>query len=733
MAGQVVTPESSTPAPPAKSVQMTADSMDADKDGNAVLRGNVVIMWDKITLLADKASMNQQTKQAHAEGNVRLRLGYKEWKADVLDYNFETGAVKAGKARAQLDNGIFFEGESMESEDRSRYILKNSYLTTSDYDDPGYRFKAGTIIVHPNNRVAFHDLVLFVGPIPVFYFPYLVWPLDDEEAGGYNTGTQVQIGSKGNWGFFILNSYTTRASESIRPTWRLDYREQRGLAGGVDLRYKAGGDPKAPHKPGEFEPRVSGKIRAYYADDEKIRKSGDVEVVTSTAVLDERIAPERYQFRVSQRADLQEDIYSKLKADKLSDPNFREDFFEREFQHDPQPDNFFEFTKWSPNTTLSLMARPQVNDFYTTTERLPELRFDLKRQPLFGSSIFYEGENSAARLGKEFANNTPGFSDYQTTRVDSFHQILYPKQHFGWLNLVPRAGGRATFYDESPVSRYQPAVVRGVFNAGIEASFKLHRTWSDATDKEWEIDGLRHIIEPGVNYGFVMRPGHQPAELYQFDVARSSSGVAKNLAPIDFPQFTGVDSIDKRNVFRPAVRQRVQTRRDGATWDLAELLVYQDILADKVATETTFSDLFTEFSMKPVRWFALDWRGRYDYDHDQIRESTTASRFYHEKDWSFSLAHRYFREVGNEVGVGFSWAVNEDWTFRSDHRFDPSSFDLFEQAYAIDRDLHSWIATLSVSQLRPADRDSDLRIWFVFTLKAFPEATVDSTYIGSGN
>ena len=724
-------------APSNRTVETTADSMDFDQTTHTVVaRGHVVVTYGNIKLYADKAQINTETKQAHAEGHVRLNQGYREWNAEVLDYNFDTGAIKTGKARARVDDNVYVEGDSLEGADKKRYVVKNSYLTTSDYDHPGWRLKAATVVVHPGDRVSLRHLVLYAGPIPLFYFPYLVVPLDDYDI---SSGTQVQIGSKSKWGFFVLNSYTTRISESLRPTYRLDYRTQRGLAGGFDLRYKAGG-PDESAKEGEEEdphPRVSGKIKAYYADDKKVRDGGQtIEVVKSTGnTTTQRIAPQRYQVRITQRADLSEEVYSKLKVNKLSDANFLEDYFEKEFQKDPQPDSFLEITKWSPNTTLSVMGRPQFNRFFTTTERLPEARFDLKRQPIFDGPIFYEGENSAARLYKKFSADTPVFSDYHATRVDSFHQVLYPKQYFGWLNFTPRVGGRATFYDHSRLNASQPSVVRGVFNTGFELGFKSTRTWNEPNDKQWEIDGLRHIIEPSVNYGFVARPNRGPHQLPQFDVDRSSFGVNRDLVPIDFPQYTGIDSINKRNVFRPNLRQRFQTRRDGAPWDLAEFLVYQDILADKGAGEKTFSDLFAEFTIKPVRWFSLGWNGRYDYDANQVRESTSTASVFHHKVWQVDVSHSYFRGLGpnvsgNQLGVGYRWSLNENWTFRSTHRFDPSDGTLFEQAYALDRDLHSWILTLSFSQLRPLSRDNDLRFWVAMTLKAFPEVSVNSRQVG---
>lgn len=710
-------------------IQISAERMDFDKGtGEAVLRDHVVVTYKGAKLFADEAFVNTQTREARAAGHVRLRKGTKEWASDTLQYNFETGAMKTGLSRSQLGIGMFLQAKSLESADKSRYLLKDSYFTTSDYDRPGWRFKAGTIILYPDNRIAFHNLVLFVGPVPVFYFPYFVYPLDDDELDGFNTGTQVQAGSRSGWGFFVLNSYTTRVSEDLRPTFRFDYRGERGYAGGVDLRYRAGGKPFDPEKSTAFSPNVTGKIRTYYAYDDKVKKSGPVDVVGSQGTTQQIISPQRYQARVSQRAELTDQIYSKIKANKFSDPNFLQDFYENEFRKDPQPDNFAEVTKWSPNMILSAMTRLQLNNFYTTTERLPELRMDFKRQSLMGGPIFYEGESSYANLSREYAKDS-NLRDYHANRVDTFHQFLYPKQYFNWLNVTPRVGGRVTFYDQSAISG-SPSVVRGVGNAGVEMSFKASRTWKDVRDKEWEIDGLRHVIEPAINFSYVTNPTHRPSELAQFDVARNSFGINKDLIPIDFPQYTGIDSIDRQTVMRPEIRQRLQTKRDGTTWDLAELVLYQDIRATKLAGEKTFSDLFTEFRTAPLRWLSLGWRGRYNYDDNQIRESTASATVFHQKDWKVTLSHDYFRTVNNQLGLGFAWTLNEDWAFRSFHRLDPSNGSLYEQSYAIDRDLHSWIASLSVTQLRPLNSDSDLRFWLTFTLKAFPEMAIDSRQVG---
>jgi len=69
------------------------------------------------------------------------------------------------------------------------------------------------------------------------------------------------------------------------------------------------------------------------------------------------------------------------------------------------------------------------------------------------------------------------------------------------------------------------------------------------------LDGLRHIVEPYLDYSFVYT-NRSPGEILQFDRYVSSTQVP----PIDFPQFNAVDSLDNWDIARIGVRNRFQTR-----------------------------------------------------------------------------------------------------------------------------------------------------------------------------
>ena len=185
-----------------------------------------------------------------------------------------------------------------------------------------------------------------------------------------------------------------------------------------------------------------GAVQAYYIHD---LSPG----VNETALAREPISPERYRVSFQSKAYLTEDIYASIDINKLSDARFLQDFEVADFRTNPNPDNVIALTKWHEDYTVTLIARKQINEFFDGTEKLPELALDIKRQPIFGTSgFFYDGESSAGYLRRNFANDSI-FPDYEAFRIDSFHQIFYPRTLFGWLSVVPRAGVRGTYYSKT--------------------------------------------------------------------------------------------------------------------------------------------------------------------------------------------------------------------------------------------------------------------------------------------
>ncbi|MDE6351105.1 MAG: hypothetical protein K2K67_08905, partial [Treponemataceae bacterium] len=57
--------------------------------------------------------------------------------------------------------------------------FKNGELTFCDDDDPHWRIKASRIWLLPGGEFAFFSAVLFVGHVPLLYFPAFYYPKDE--------------------------------------------------------------------------------------------------------------------------------------------------------------------------------------------------------------------------------------------------------------------------------------------------------------------------------------------------------------------------------------------------------------------------------------------------------------------------------------------------------------------------------------------------------------------------
>ena len=158
------------------------------------------------------------------------------------------------------------------------------------------------------------------------------------------------------------------------------------------------------------------------------------------------------------------------------------------------------------------------------------------------------------------ASYPPG--DFSATRADTFHQITLPETFFGWLNVTPRVGGRFTYYGAAtgPGATNLTSEDRGVFNTGAEISFKASRVWEGAQSDFWDVGGLRHIIEPSINYVYIPQPNVLPSQVPQFDYELTNS---LRMLPIDFPDYNAIDTINSQNTIRFGLDNRLQTKRNG--------------------------------------------------------------------------------------------------------------------------------------------------------------------------
>lgn len=719
-------------------VEITASGDTHYEGGLATARDNVSIRFGDTDLYADYAQYNSETHEVVLEGRVRIYRGTKTGTAlyigDRAVYNLESKQLKATEMRGDYFP-YFIAGETVTQNGDKAYLVNHGIFTTHDSSDPDFHFQARTVRIYEKDRVVFRDVTLYIGKVPIFYFPYLYQSLDDAFS------FTISPAYLSSWGPSLLSQVTFPITDKIQGRVRLDYREKRGAALGFEADMKYGKDD-----------RSYTKFRSYILDDAN-------PTANRTSLPRDLIGPGRYRFSLQDRTFFTDDIYATVNVTKLSDAYVLQDFFQSEFRLDPQPDNVVAITKSSPNYTLTAIGRFQLNNFFDTTERLPEVVLDVKRHPLFNSPIFYEGETGLAELRRNFATGSP-FQDYSAFRIDSFHQLLFPNTYFGWLSIVPRVGFRGTYYSETrdlgktfftpnpdplipdfllpPPTLNQPLqrggdVFRGIFNAGVEASFKFSRTWEDVQTRTLGLDGLRHIVQPFANFSYVTDNNVNPASILQFDRFQPST----QLRPIDFPQFTSVDSIDKMTVARIGVRNRLQTRRDDLTVSWLELETFVDVNFDNPFDRTQYSNVFNRLRFTPVPWVSLVVDSQIPLLDPGFTEVNTNINLQVIQNLQVTLGHRYlsqnpFFTNSSLFVVGGYYRINDNWGFGVQERYEAQTSTLEEQRYSVYRDLTSWVASFGAI-IRDNGGIREYGVLLTFTLKAFPKFSFDLNFDPGGN
>lgn len=671
------------------------------RTGKVFYKNGMLLKYGPVVLTAQTARVDRATGDAFAEGNVILqREGGQLWRGEQLHYNFKTRVISGDSFRAGHPP-YFVQGANMiTTPSNQTYTVTNTYFTTDDHPDPGYRIYAKQITVIPGQSIKARHALLRLGNTPVMYFPYYTKTLD-RHPNNYD----FLVGYRSEWGAYLLNTYNWYWDKRLDGAVNFDLRSQRGLAGGPDFHWK---DPSF----GE------GLLRYYYAHDEDPRRVFGFQTPNE----------DRQRVLFAHQVSLTSNLTARASVSYQDDPFVVRDFFESEYHANAQPRSFVEVDQQWRNWDLNGLAQFRVNDFQETVERLPDVKLTGLRQQILETPLYYESESSAGYFRHLFPAETNFYSPFHTNqygaaRADTYHQIVLPWNFFGWLNVIPRVGQRLSYYSEATGRGTTTGdESRSVFNTGAEVTWKSSRVYGGARSELLDVQGLRHIIEPSVNYVFVPVANKVPHELPQFDRELPTS----RLRPIEFPDYNTIDSIDSQSVLRLGLRNKLQTKREDGVDDLLNWSVYTDWRLAERHGRSTFSDLYSDLDFRPRSWITFNSETRYGIDQGQFREANHSVTLEPGETWSLSLGHRYRRDTP-ELGRGhdlilasFYYRLNENWGLRTQHHFEARDGTMEYQYYTLYRDFRSWTGGLTFRVRDNRFGSNDFTVALALSLKAMP-------------
>jgi lipopolysaccharide assembly outer membrane protein LptD (OstA) len=741
-----------------KPVEITADGDTRFENGTAIADNNVQIHYNGIAIYADHAEYNPDTRDVLLLGNVRIYSGMDLFNGQRVFYNLETKQTRA----LEFDGShapLKFSSLSARGFGTRQFTLSDSTLTTSDSSMPDWHVKAKTIRLYTNDRVVLLNSTLYVGKVPVFWLPYAFSSLTHQ-------GFQFSPGYDSNWGGYLLSSYTfpLGTGDSFLATIRDDYRTLHGYAVGFDANLKFGKND-----------RNVGHFISYYANDTNPGNFKDAYPITPSS--------SRYRVGYQQHLYLSDDVYATFDITKLSDANFMEDYYPLENRYNPQPDNNITLTKLDDVYEATLLTRWQMNGFQETTERKPEAAIDFKQEPLFGLPVFYDGTTALGQLNRNFSQNPPsGFtnepSNYGSARFDTFHQLSAPQTLFGWLSTIPTVGIRGTYYSQGgyytnsqgqnvPYASSSTnnnglvstgSTFRAIVNGSLENSFKISQSFEGVQSGLLGLDGLRHIFQPYSMLSGVYAGGPNVNQVLQFDrlLPQNPNSTTKSgyqpsstqLIPLDFPEFNAIDAIDTWAIWRLGFRNRLQTRRDGETFDWLYLDTFADVNGINPYINGPLSNLNDRLTFSPVSWFNFNMGSQVPLDTQGFTELNSDFNFMPVRNFNFGVGTRYINNYqglntsssanqnvnqnGNQYPINAFWRVNDHWSMSAQEIYNtqpgqPNS--LIYERYMIHRDLSSWVFSMGVEVRNnqaqgTTSQQTQYGALINFTLKDLPQVTL---------
>ncbi len=476
---------------------------------------------------------------------------------------------------------IFCIGAKAERAPDGTITVKDATITTCEYVLDGhehYSIHAGRAVISPRGEanvsvsdynvdhgehsIWAYNTTFRIGDVPILWLPAMYKAPDSD-----SFGVESHMGNSSAYGYYVQTRkvFQLMDSPNIRAIAMADYYTKRGLGSGLELQMNTENSKTEAFAYGIHD---NNPYEGYDSDNH----AGQPDWVKKNARL--KTETNRYDLKLSNVTHITPRLDFRGQIEKLSDVNMLKDYFPARYADNPQPPTFADLEYQFDRASVALLTDVRVNTFDTVTQKLPEFRVDIQRQELF-KNIYYQGENSAAYMKQTWREydtkrTLPNYVDpanYSTSRFDTLHMFYYPFK-LDWLNIIPRAGLRLTSYGQTSSrginvndlnNMYDADAIDGQPNGnvvnydssggsklrvagetGFEMNTKIYRSWQNVKNAFWELDGLRHVAVPYINYTLIPDPSVKNSHIMYFD---------------------DIDRIERENFVRLGMNNRLQTRR----------------------------------------------------------------------------------------------------------------------------------------------------------------------------
>ena len=202
----------------------------------ATLAGDVVLRQAGMQVEADEANLRQAENRGELIGNVRLRDQGMLVVGDRAELQLDNGEAKVDNAEYVLHKSHIRGNALYAKREESAIIrLKDGTYTSCEPGSNAWHLKGNNITLNPATGFGTAtNVTLRVKNIPVFYTPYIYFPIDDRRQSGF---LPPSIGSSSDNGLTLQTPYYFNLAPNYDATLYPTYMSDRGLLMEGEFRY----------------------------------------------------------------------------------------------------------------------------------------------------------------------------------------------------------------------------------------------------------------------------------------------------------------------------------------------------------------------------------------------------------------------------------------------------------------------------------------------------------------
>ncbi|MGJ8524018.1 LPS-assembly protein LptD [Carnimonas sp. R-84981] len=658
--GYYLAPSYSISRPGQGKLNSQSDDAGYSDSGVTTLSGNVIVRQQDQQLQAGKATLDEDRSRVNLTGPVTYR------QPNVL-VRGTTGSAAVNSDAADVEQAHYVfhsshargDADRLERLDDGRYMMRNATFTSCDPDSTLWKIQGDKIVINraegygtsTNTKFRIHD-------VPVFYWPWMRFPIDDRRLTGLLYPT---IGVSSRNGFDYTQPIYLNLAPNYDATVTPRYMSDRGLMLGGQFRYR-----------GE---RNAGILEGNYLPNDGGHSSGNDP---------EHHGDDRWFINYDHNGSFTDRLTYRMKYSRASDGSYFDDFgdtFDEQNRDNLQSLAMLDYA----GDVWHLQARArgyQVMDDPVDPDdkpfnELPSLTANALWQQENG---FYEEFNSNATYfyrneSHDYYNrdvhwrsdDMPGSKDYLTQKVTGARVNVAPAIGYRndptWGFFEPRVQMYLTQYDvdwKSPQNRdwdSSPNRTVPVFSVDSGLIFERHSSMFG--------HAYRQTLTPRLYYAYV--PYRDQSKLPEFDTALRSPSFEDLWSPY---RFNGIDRIGDVNKISYGVSSSFfddDTGFQRFTFDLGQSYYFEN-------RHVTDDD--------PSKYFGPNGKGPRDkYNYDLTRDYSPAiarATWHINRDWSASYAMFYDTERGNaernDLYVHYHNADNGN-AFNLGNRWEREGFD----------------------------------------------------------